>query len=149
MMLYEVAYAVHPNGSIECSATDTTTFTELYISYLNTTDSSVNVTGLQSSTCYIFGIRLYTVGVGVAGEWTVLTSTTLSLGIKSQLSYYYDYFNPYSIDQCPLNDTAAQSSSSSSTDLPVVVGTVTFSVIIVTLIVLLVVQFLVIVYMKK
>ena len=81
MVLYEVAYAVHPNGSLECSAFDTTTFTELYTSYLNTTDSSVNVTGLQSSTCYIFGIRPYTVGVGVAGEWTILTSKTLSLGI--------------------------------------------------------------------
>ncbi len=86
MILYEVAYAVHPNGSIECSATDATTFTELYTSYLNTTDSSVIVTGLVPSTCYIFGIRpAYTVGVGVAGEWTVLTSRTLSLGIESQL----------------------------------------------------------------
>ncbi len=88
MIHYEVAYAVHPHGSLECSATDTTTFTELYTSYLNTTDSSINVTGLQSSTCYIFGIRPHTVGVGVAGEWIILTSTTLSLGIESDCYSY-------------------------------------------------------------
>ena len=87
MIHYEVAYAVHPQGSIECTATDTTTFTErLHISYLNTTDSSVNVTGLVPSTCYIFGIRVYTVGVGEVGEWTLLANSTLAiLGITLQI----------------------------------------------------------------
>ena len=79
MIQYEVAYAMHPQGSIECFATDTTTFTELYISYLNITDSSVNVIGLEPSTCYIFGIRVYTVGLGEVGEWTLLVNSTLAI----------------------------------------------------------------------
>ena len=79
MIQYEVAYAVHPQGSIECTVTDTTTFTELYISYLNTTDSSVNVTGLEPSTCYIFGIRVHTVGLVDVGEWILLVNSTLGI----------------------------------------------------------------------
>ncbi len=83
MLYYEVAYAVHPNGSIECIATDTTTFTELYTSYLNKTDSLVNVTCLEPCTCYIVGIRVYTVGiVGEVGEWTLLVNSTLGIGMK-------------------------------------------------------------------
>ena len=82
MIHYEVAYTVHPQGSIECTATDTTTFTQLYISYLNTTDSSVNVTCLEPSTCYVLGIRVYTVGVlSAVREWTLLANRTLSIGI--------------------------------------------------------------------
>ena len=86
MIQYEVAYAMHPQGSIECTVTDTITFTELYISYLNTTDSSVNVTGLEPSTCYIFGIRVVTVGLGEVGDWTLLVNSTLAiLGIAPQI----------------------------------------------------------------
>ena len=86
MIQYEVAYTVHPQGSIECTVTDTTTFTELYISYLNTTDPSVNVTGLEPSTCYIFGIRVVTVRLGEVGEWTLLVNSTLAiLGIAPQI----------------------------------------------------------------
>ena len=90
MIQYEVAYAVHPQGSIECTVTDTTTFTELYISYLNTTDSSVNVTGLEPSTCYIFGIRVYTVGLGEVGEWILLVNSTLAILGNTQ-NYLLDW----------------------------------------------------------
>ena len=148
--MYEVAYAVHPQGSIECTATDTTTFTEVYTSYLNTTDSSVNVTCLELSTCYIFGIRVVTVEiVGEVGEWTLLVNnSTLGLGMKLNDHCFVKCFIQICVvlddQQCSSIETTGTQSSTG-----LVAGSVTLSVIIVILTVLLMVQSIVIVYIKK
>ncbi len=108
----------------------------------------MSLAGLVPSTCYIFGIRVYTVGVGEVGEWTLLANSTLAiLGITPQIfvkqcSNYFFKFCP--IDQCSSTD---MQQSSSNTGL--VAGSVTLSVIIITLIVLLIVQSMGMIYMKK
>ena len=74
MYTYEVAFNM--SSDRECSSTNTSTLTDGYISYVNTTESKINITELESNTCYIFGVRIYSSYSTVPGDWNVLVERT-------------------------------------------------------------------------
>ena len=51
--VYEVGFAVSGNSG-QCSQAS------LPLPYINTTNGSIEVTGLLNDTCYVFGVRVYT-----------------------------------------------------------------------------------------
>ena len=71
---YEVAYLARPYDS-QCNNSDT--LPNGYSLFGDTTNNSTVVTDLQPGTCYIFGVRVYGSISASAGEWRVITSTTL------------------------------------------------------------------------
>ena len=77
---YEVGYIAQPSNTA-CTSTSLITLSEGYISFINTTGSSVVVTGLDSGTCYLFGVRVYSSRSPVPGEWTLLLQQTNTTGI--------------------------------------------------------------------
>ena len=60
----------------ECSSTNTTTLTDGYISYNNTTETEIIIRELESNTCYIFGVRIYSSYSTVPGDWNILVEET-------------------------------------------------------------------------
>ena len=60
----------------ECSSTNTTTLTDGYISYNNTTETEIIIRELESNTCYIFGVRIYSSYSTVPGDWNILVEKT-------------------------------------------------------------------------
>ena len=60
----------------ECSSTNTTTLTDGYISYNNTTETEIIIRELESNTCYIFGVRIYSSYSTVPGDWNILVERT-------------------------------------------------------------------------
>ena len=62
-----------------CTTDTSSVFIDQHISYINTTDTSVNITCLEPNTCYILGIRAVYSGIPL-GEWTLLANRTLSIG---------------------------------------------------------------------
>ena len=71
IITYEIGYTTHQsNGS--CSSSD------MFSSMIKTNTSSKNVTisDLMDNTCYLFGVRGYT--VNGYGLWTVIGNQTLS-----------------------------------------------------------------------
>ena len=77
---YEVGYIDQPS-STACTSTSLSTLPEGYTSFINTTNSSVVVTGLDSGTCYLFGVRVYSSRSPVPGEWRLLLQQTNKTGI--------------------------------------------------------------------
>ena len=69
-----------------CTTDTSSVFIDQYISYINTTDTSVNITCLEPNTCYILGIRA--VYSGIQGEWTLLANRILTLFGNSNNDYY-------------------------------------------------------------
>ena len=74
MFTYEVAFNI--NSDRECSSTYMNTLTDGYISYINTTESKITITELESDTCYIFGVRIYSSYSTVPGDWNILVEKT-------------------------------------------------------------------------
>ena len=60
----------------ECSSTSMTTLTDGYISYINTTETEIIIRELESNTCYIFGVRIYSSYSTVPGDWNILVENT-------------------------------------------------------------------------
>ena len=79
-LTYEVGYIAQPNNTA-CTTTILSTLPEGYTSFINTTGSSVVVTGLDSGTCYLFGVRVYSSRSPVPIEWTLLLQQTDTTGI--------------------------------------------------------------------
>ena len=77
---YEVGYIDQPS-STACTRTSLSTLPEGYTSFINITDSSVLVTGLNSGTCYLFGVRVYSSRTPIPGGWTLLLYQTDITGI--------------------------------------------------------------------
>ena len=75
-----MGYISQPSNTA-CTSTSLTTLPEGYTSFVNTTGSSVVVTGLDSGTCYLFGVRVYSSRSPVPGEWTLLLQQTDTTGI--------------------------------------------------------------------
>ena len=73
---YEIGIAEY-TGDIMCSST---TLPQDYVSYITTLDDSVKVTGLILNTCYVFGVRVYSLRTAQPGQWTVESTTTLFEG---------------------------------------------------------------------
>ena len=79
-LTYEVGYIAQPNNTA-CTTTILSTLPEQYASFINTTGSSVVVTGLNYGICYLFGVRVYSSRSPVPGEWRLLLQQTDTTGI--------------------------------------------------------------------
>ena len=88
-IIYEVA--ISPTADM-CTTDTSSAFIGQYISYINTTDTSVNITCLEPNTCYILGIRAVSQYSDGIGKWVLLTNTTLALG-RVKLMLLHDYNN--------------------------------------------------------
>ena len=77
---YEVGYIAQPSNTA-CTSTILSTLPEGYTSFINATSSSVVVTGLDSGTCYLFGVRVYSSRSPIPGEWTLFLQQTNTTGI--------------------------------------------------------------------
>ena len=73
-------YIAQPSNTA-CTSTILITLPEGYTSFINTTGSSVVVTGLNYGTCYLFGVRVYFSRSPVPGEWTLLLQQTDTTGL--------------------------------------------------------------------
>ena len=73
---YEIGIAEY-TGELVCSST---TLPQDYVSSITTHDDSVKVTGLILNTCYVFGVRVYSLRTTQPGQWTVESTITLSEG---------------------------------------------------------------------
>ena len=71
--VYEVGFAVSGNSG-QCSQAS------LPLPYINTTNGSIEVTGLLNDTCYVFGVRVYSLRTGQTGNWNILFNNTLQQG---------------------------------------------------------------------
>ena len=79
---YEIGYHVLDN----CSMADVDNINIQVLNRSNVFSDStfINITGLSDSTCYIFGVRAYT--INGPGNWTVIANETLQLPVtKSTL----------------------------------------------------------------
>ena len=75
-----MGYISQPSNTV-CTGTILSTLPELYTSFINTTGRSVEVTGLNYGTCYLFGVRVYSSRSPVPGEWTLILQQTDITGI--------------------------------------------------------------------
>ena len=71
--VYEVGFAVSGNSG-QCS------LASLPFPYINTTNGSIEVTGLLNDTCYVFGVRVYSLRTGQPGNWSIIFNSTLQQG---------------------------------------------------------------------
>ena len=71
---YEVAFIV--STDTECSSTNVNTLPDGYTSYLNTSDTEIEIIELEADTCYIFGVRIYSSYSTVPGDWNILVERT-------------------------------------------------------------------------
>ena len=70
---YEIGYHVLDNCSIP--DVDDINIQVLNRSNVSSDSTFINITGLSDNTCYIFGVRAYT--VNGYGEWTVIANETV------------------------------------------------------------------------
>ena len=68
----------------ECSSTNVNTLPDGYTSYLNTSDTEIEIIELEADTCYIFGVRIYSSYSTVPGDWNILVE-------KTEGNYVYIY----------------------------------------------------------
>ena len=71
---YEVAFIV--STDTECSSSNVNTLPDGYTSYLNTSDTEIEIIELEADTCYIFGVRIYSSYSTVPGDWNILVERT-------------------------------------------------------------------------
>ena len=71
---YEVAFIVSTDR--ECSSANVNTLPDGYTSYLNTSDTEIDIIELEADTCYIFGVRIYSTYFTVPGDWNILVERT-------------------------------------------------------------------------
>ena len=71
--VYEVGFAVSGNSG-QCSQAS------LPLPYINATNGSIELNGLLIDTCYVFGVRVYSLRTGQAGNWNIIFNSTLQQG---------------------------------------------------------------------
>ena len=81
---YEIGFAEYTSDAV-CSSGNPTTLPQDYISYTNTSDGSAEVTSLTPNTCYVFGVRVYSLRTGQPGQWNVKANATLTAGEHTYL----------------------------------------------------------------
>ena len=79
---YEIGYHVLDN----CSMADVDDINIQVLNRSNVSSDStfINITGLSDNTCYIFGVRAYT--VNGYGEWAVISNVTLGIPPKPSVN---------------------------------------------------------------
>ena len=80
---YEVGI-IGPIGSLSTLPQD-------YTSYANTTDWTIEVTGLEPNTCYVFGVRAHSTITYLPGDWTVVHNITQPLGEFHLKIHYFPH----------------------------------------------------------
>ncbi len=142
---YEVVYSVDP----ECSDDPVSLPDGYTLYYPRTSTHYIEVVGLMSGTCYVFGVRAYTSVTDSPGEFSLIQGNTIS-----NEGYNCLYLSCVTllalliiIEMISLNFVLDMQQSNSNTGL--VALSVTLSVIILTLIMLLIVQSMGMIYMKK
>ena len=73
MHVYEVGFAVSGNSG-QCSQAS------FPLPYINTTNGSIELTGLLIDTCYVFIVRVYSLRTGQPGNWSIIFNSTLQQG---------------------------------------------------------------------
>ena len=78
---YEIGYH-HLNDKCCCSMADVDDINIQVLSHSNVSSDStfINITGLSDNTCYIFGVRAYT--INGPGNWRIIANETLALSCK-------------------------------------------------------------------
>ena len=71
---YEVAYSVDP----ECSGDHFSIPDGYTLYYRRTSNHYIEVVGLMSGTCYVFGVRAYTSVTNSPGEFSLIQGNTTS-----------------------------------------------------------------------
>ena len=71
---YEVAYSVDP----ECSSDPVSLPDGYTLYYPRTSNQYIEVVGLMSGTCYVFGVRAYTSVTDSPGEFSLIQGNTIS-----------------------------------------------------------------------
>ena len=79
IITYEIGYHVLDN----CSYVDINTQLTI-LSNISNVSTSINITDLRANTCYLFGVRAYT--INGYGLWTVTTNRTLLVTITDSKS---------------------------------------------------------------
>ena len=76
---YEIGYYAITSGNCSLDEVDIDSFAANALKFLNASDTSTSttITGLNDSTCYIFGVRAYT--INGPGNWKVIVNETLEL----------------------------------------------------------------------
>ena len=80
LVVYQVGYSVIPNDT-QCNDTNGTVLSINSV-FSNTTNDSIVVSGLEPDTCYVFGVRVYSINYG---EWNTLILKTIFSSVTVQL----------------------------------------------------------------
>ena len=84
----EVGYWV-VNNSLNCM--DQSIQPPNNISHINTTNETVELSGLKDDTCYMFGVRVYSERTDNPEKWEIIFNRTLPLGMLC--NHYYNVYN--------------------------------------------------------
>ncbi len=76
--IYEVGYWI-VNNSISCM--DQSIQPPNNISHINSTNGTVELSGLKDDTCYMFGVRVYSERTNNPEKWEIIFNRTLPLGM--------------------------------------------------------------------
>ena len=95
---YETGYH-HLNDKCCCSMADVDDINIQVLNRSNVSNDStfINITGLSDNTCYIFGVRAYT--INGPGNWRVIANETLPLPLvitKTSMQKINNYYHHYS-----------------------------------------------------
>ena len=85
----ELSYEIGFSPIQDCSTVTVSTLTlpHNYTTFMNTSIGTAEVTGLDPSTCYVFGVRVYSTMTGQLGEWTISVN---NLHPRLSITHYYD-----------------------------------------------------------
>ena len=116
LVVYQVGYSVIPNNT-QCNDTNGTVLSINRV-FGNTTNDSIVVTGLEPDTCYVFGVRAYSIDYG---EWNTLILKTMSkiVQIVSSISIHNSISASHVSNTDSIhNSISVHSSSSDTVQLP-------------------------------
>ena len=74
---YEIGIAIPQETHGGCNKA---VYPEIYLTYLSTTVANADITDLSPGKCYLIGVRAHLLKGGKPGEWSVVLSTTKTLG---------------------------------------------------------------------
>ena len=88
--IYEVGYWEVKNS---CNCMNKSIQPPNNISHINTTNGTVELSGLKDDTCYMFGVRVYSERTDNPEKWEIIFNRTLPLGMLC--NHYYNVYNSF------------------------------------------------------
>ena len=73
----EFFYEIGFSAIQDCSSVTVSTLPQDYTIFMNTSSSTAVVTGLEPDTCFVFGVRVYSIRTGQPGEWLLSQQLTV------------------------------------------------------------------------